>query len=44
MNDGAEIRTLFSVAVVRVRIVGWADIFHFQDVAAFWAALDGAVA
>lgn len=32
------------VVSVRVRVVERADIVHFEDVAAFGAALDGAVA
>ena len=32
------------VVVVRVRIVCWANVVHLEDVAAFWAALDWAVA
>ena len=32
------------IVSVRVRVVGRADIVHFEDVAAFGAALDGAIA
>ena len=35
---------LFAVSVVRVRVVGRANVFHAVDATAFGAAFDGAVA
>lgn len=35
---------LFAVSVMRVRVVGRADVFHAVDATAFGAAFDGAVA
>lgn len=43
-DDGKSKRKRTVAIVVGMRVVLRADVFHLQDVPAFWAALDGAVA